>query len=238
MGKQRVISPLAQLIWQIQSHNGSVSAFDPQLAAAVKQALLGKSDLDRAFQTATGEAKIGFDEARQQLQKQKIESYANNDQYFSGNGLLRSGIYANQQGKVGTAYQDGLTQAAQRRQQMIGQATDARLSGYNQLQGMLEGAQGDSARRAQQDAQEAAQRAIQAQQAQQMAAIQQQALASQQSIAQQQLDFYRNAIAQSGTGSSGGYPTTPQAPNKGNTGSYGGLNYRGPGVIYRRMENY
>jgi hypothetical protein len=199
---KRTISPLAQLINQMQGKLGSVSGYDPQLAASIQQALYQKSDLDRGHSSATNEAKIGYDELAQALQEQKVRGYETNEGNFSGNGLLRSGIFATEQGKVGEEYQKGIVGAAQRRQQMIQQATDARLSGYNQISSMLAGAQGSAAQRAADAAKQREMQAIQTQQQQALLGIQKQGLAQQQSLAEQQLQLYREQMARTGTGQS------------------------------------
>lgn len=215
--KMRTISPLDALIAKMQGGNGATGHYDPGLAAAIQAAVLGKADIERAFGQTTEEAKIGFDEMRQQLQKQKVEGYENNEGNFSGNGLLRSGIFATEQGKVGTQFQEGLTAAAARRQAMIQNATNQRLSGLNQLQAGLAGAQASATERAQANAQAAAAQRLATQQAQQLAAIQQSGIANQQNIAQQQLELYRQQM--------------------GSTGQSGAKTMAGPSMIDKMREN-
>lgn len=232
--KERTISPLAQLLAQLQGQMGSVSNFDPLYAAAIKRALLSKSDLDRGYSTAAEEAKIGFDEARQMLQQQKVLGYENNEGNFSGNGLLRSGIFASEQGKVGENFQKGLTSAAQRRTSTINSAADARLSGYNQIQAGLEDAQAGSAVRASEAARQAELQKIATDQQNALLNIQRQGISQQQATAQQQLDLYRRQMQSTGTGS-----TVATWPNQPSRKPPPGVNnrFQGPGAaaIIRRL---
>lgn len=201
MATKRTISPLAQYIAQLQGGLGKNMGYDAQLAAAIQGAQLGKSDLDRAFGAATGEAKTAYEEMARQLQEQKVEGYEANEGQFSGNGLLRSGIFAGAQGEVGERYQEGITNAVKRRVGTVQGATDARLSGYNQIQAGLAGAQGAASARGAEAARQREMQRIQQQQQQSLLDIQRQGIAQQTSVANQQLQLYRDQIRRTGTGS-------------------------------------
>ncbi len=202
MATQRVISPLAQLINRMRGANGSNGRYDGQLGAAIQQAMYGKADMDRLYESTAQEAKIGFDEQRQQLQKAKVQGYGQNEEQFSANGLLHSGIFGMEQGKVAEQFQEGLTAAAARRQAAVQNAANQRLSGYNTLQGGLHSAEADASERAQERARQAAAQRLATQQAQQMQRIQAQGIADAKANAAAQLAFFQSSMG--GGGSSGG----------------------------------
>lgn len=215
-------NPLQTLAAKIAGNNGRSSSYDPILAAATRRSQAAISDIQRQFHTGSEEAKIGYDEERQGLQEQKIANYEQNTGNFAGRGLLRSGIFAMEQGKVGKNFQSGLTAAAERRQRTIQGLTNARLSGLNNIQSALEEAQGAAAERANQAAAREAQQAMATQQAQQLLAIQQQSMNDQRAIAQQQLAMYRSQMGSGGSSGGGGYGM-PAAPAQSSGGLFGRL---------------
>lgn len=165
---------IEDLINQIYAEQGGTSYFDAMLGAAIEQARLNVADIDRSYGRGIEESNILYDESARNLLKQRDDTYEQNRGQFAGQGILRSGIFANEQGRVGEAYQRDLTSAAQRRTSSQADLTNQRLSGYNQIQGGLRGAQAEAANRYQQQIQADAQRRLeaqfQAQQAQQAAA--------------------------------------------------------------------
>lgn len=192
-------NPIEDLINRIMGEQGQNDYFDAILAGAIDQARLNVADIDRSYGRGTEEAKIMYDEASRNLLRERDEGYDLNSGNFAGRGLLRSGIFATEQGKIGDAYQRGLTSAAQRRTSTLADLANQQLSGYNSVQGFLRGHQGEAISRA--DARRAAEaeRALQAQYREQEMAMQQRAMEQQMAIARQQL-----ALAGRGGGGGGG----------------------------------
>lgn len=184
------VNPVEALINKIYAEGSKQKYFDPSLAAAVNNARLGLADINRSYGRGVEEAGIGYDETARQLLKSRDENLKNNTGQFAGQGILKSGIFATEQGKVGENYQQGVTQAAQRKTSALQELANSRLAGYNELQRMLRTEQGSALNRAAAKRQEEANRKLEAyyrgvqqQMAQQALAVQKQQLAQQKALA-------------------------------------------------------
>lgn len=193
------VNPVEALINKIYAEQGKNNYFDAGLGAAIENARLGLADINRSYGRGTEEARISYDEAARNLLRQRDESYENNRGQFAGQGILRSGIFATEQGRVGEAYQRDLTGAAQRRTSMLENLANQRLSGYNELQRMLRGEQAGAVSRAEAKRQAEAQRRMEAYYREQQAAMQRQAM----EVQRQQL-LQQKALAGRGGGGGGG----------------------------------
>jgi len=232
------VNPVEALINRIAREQGKSGYFDPRLGAAIESARLGLADINRSYGRGTEEARIGYDEASRDLLKQRDETYEQNRGQFAGQGLIHSGIFATEQGKVGEAYQRGLTQAGQRRTSLLQDLANNRLSGYNELQRMLRGEQAGSAERAAQRRRDEAQRRIEAAYRAEQQRMAQAALAVQKQQLMQQRALAGRTGGGGGGGGGGGYyslqdlfpgmfraPIPPQkslkeyTPKKGSTGA-------------------
>lgn len=233
-------SPVEDLINRIYSEQGGNNYFDALLGSAIEQARLNLADVERTYGRGTEEAKILYDESSRNLLRERDEGYKDNSDTFAGKGLIRSGIFATEQGKIGDAYQRGLTSAAQRRTSMLENLSNSRLGGYNQIQGYLRGEQGGAVQRSQDRRAEEARLELERQFREQEMTMQQQAMDQQRSIAMQQLQLaQRSGGGMSGGGGGGGYytledlfpglnqPPQPKYPSPGNNYASRGKNIRG-----------
>lgn len=197
--------PVTNLINKIYAEQGKSKYFDAALGAAIENARYRLADLNRSYGSGVNEARIGYDEAARNLLKQRDEAYDQNSGQFAGQGILRSGIFATEQGKVGEAYQRSLTDAAQRRTQALQNLANSRLSGYNSIQGGLRTAQGAAITRAEQKRQQQAQQRIQAEYQAQQNRLAMQALQMQQQQMRQQIAMANRSGGGGGGGGGGGY---------------------------------
>lgn len=193
-------NPIEDLINRIMAEQGGNDYFDSQLAAAIDQSRLNVADINRTYGRGTEEAQIAYDEMARNLLRSRDEGYEANSGNFAGRGLLRSGIFATEQGKIGEAYQRDLTSAAQRRTSTLENLANQQLSGYNQIQGYLRGEQGGAIGRADERRASEAQRALESRYQQQQLEMQQQAMAQQAALMRQQL----SAASRGGGGGGGG----------------------------------
>lgn len=199
------VNPIEELINRIYAEQGSNNYWDAGLGAAVENARLSLADVNRGYGRGVEEAGISYNELARDLLRRRDESLEQNTGQFAGQGILRSGIFAKEQGRVGESYQRGLGDAATRRTSMLADLENNRLSGFNDIQRMLRGEQSNAVARAQQRRAEEAERQMQAQFQAQQLALQQQALENQRSQAEQQLALARSSGG--GGGGGGGYYT-------------------------------
>lgn len=194
------VNPVEALINKIYAEQGKNNYFDANLGAAIENARLGLADINRSYGRGTEETRIAYDEAARNLLRQRDDQYEHNRGQFAGQGILRSGIFAGEQGKVGEAYQRDLTGAAQRRTSGLENLANQRLSGYNELQRMLRGEQAGAVSRADAKRREEAQRRLEAHYRQQQTAMQQEAMR----VQKQQMEQQRALIGRGGGGGGGG----------------------------------
>lgn len=198
------VDPVTALINRIYAGQGRVKNFDPQLAASINTARTNLADINRSYNRGVLEAQVNYDETARNLLKQRDQAYDTNSNQFAGQGILRSGIFATEQGKVGEAYQNDLTGAANAKRAARENLISQRLSGYNQTTAALRNAQAAATARAAERRMKQAQDRIQAefQKRQQFMALV--AQNQQRQLLQQQLALSRQSIGGGGGGGGGG----------------------------------
>lgn len=194
------VNPVEALINKIYAEQGKNQYFDAGLGAAIENARLGLADINRSYGRGNEEARIAYDEAARNLLRMRDESYQTNRDQFAGQGILRSGIFATEQGKVGESYQRDLTGAAQRRTSALEDLSNQRLTGYNEIQRMLRGEQASAVTRADQKRREEAQRRLEAHYRAEQTRMQQEAMR----IQRQHMERQRAMIGRGGGGGGGG----------------------------------
>lgn len=187
-----------------REQGGKNNYFDAALGSAIEAARTGVADIDRAYTRGAEAVDTQYDEMQRDLLRSRDDTYKQNTGQFAGQGILKSGIFATEQGKVAEAYQRGLTDAAKRRTEGRQSLIDQRLSGYNALVGNLRNARSGAISRAVTRRQEAAQRKIEAEFRKRQAFMAQVAQNNARAILQQQLALARRPVGGGGGGGGGG----------------------------------
>lgn len=191
---------LTELINQINQGNAQGTPnFDPALNTAIQQILLRAADLDS--QLARGKTRLDSDYQMQEylLKRDMGQALDTLAQTTADRGLMRSGIYVEDQARTSQGYQDQLADAARRRAQALADLEQGYKSGRTELQAGLLGERQSSADRmaaarhqAQLEAQQAAYR--ENQMAMQRDYYAQQQELQRQGLTQQQ-DYYNRALS-------------------------------------------
>lgn len=212
------LDTLLEQIRQLQQGN----PYDSGLATALQQAQYQMSDLDRSYTRGVQDVESGHEQTTRQLGKDRDRGWEVNEGKFADSGLLHSGIFAGQQGKVGEAYETGLGSAVQRRLEGLNSMAENKRQGESGIQSMLVGAQSDYTAR-----QEAAARARAEAQAAKEAqdrqnALAQQAAAQQQALMQQMIAAQNSAQYGGGGAYGGGGQAAPEMQMTRDAGMMGG----------------
>lgn len=194
------VNPVEALINKIYKEAQGSKYWDSRLGGAVESARLSLSDINRMYNSGVNEANIGYDETSRDLLKNRDDTYRHNTNQFGSQGIIKSGIFAGEQGKVGEQYQKGLTQAAQRRTSAKANLADQRLAGYNEIQRVLRGEQSGAVERAALKRQQEAQRRLEAHYRKEQQRMAAEALR----IQKQQIAQQKALMSRSGGGGGGG----------------------------------
>lgn len=200
----RVTDRVTDLINSIYKAQGSNKYFDASLANTIAAGRRSLGDLNKRYTRGTEEARVGYDETARDLLQARDRQYEQNTGQFAGQGILRSGIFATEQGRVGEGYQRDLTSAAQRRQQALQALAEDRTSGVDTIVEGIRGANASAMARAAQRRQEAAQAKIEAEYRQRQAFLSIAAQQQQAALLRQQLALARRPPPVGGGGGGGG----------------------------------
>lgn len=215
-------SSLEALLKQIQKLQQG-APYDAGLATALQNAQYQMSDLDRSYTMGRSDVEKGYETGVRDLGIQRERNVKNTMGTFADRGTLHSGIHASAQGDVESDYQQGLTDAVERRLSGFRALDEARRESESGVQNMLVGAQQDYSRRQAEAAQAAA--ALKAQREAQEAENARAAAAAAQNAA-----MLRAIAAASGGGGGGGSGSGGGGVNR-YTGSTGGSRAPGTGEI-------
>lgn len=192
------------LINSIYAAQGKNKYFDSSLGNTIASSRRAMGDLNKRYTRGTEEARVGYDETARDLLQARDRQYEQNTGQMAGQGILRSGIYATEQGRIGEGYQRDLTSAAQRRQQQLQALAEDRNSGFDTIIEGLRGANTAAVQRAAAKRQQEAQAKIAAEFARRQAFLSIAAQNQQAALLRQQLALARRPVPVGGGGGGGG----------------------------------
>jgi hypothetical protein len=198
--------PLAKYLRDMQAQNGRWGTYDPTLASIIGQAQSGLASTNAQYARGVNSTKINYGRQKQRLAKVKDETLGANTNQFADQGILRSGIFATEQGQVGTAYQEDLTDLTADRTSKLTSLSDAKLAEQQRLRGMVSTGVADATRRQEDQRRQAAQEAAEAAHQQKMLELQRQQMEAQKAAAAAQLNAFRGSMGPTGQ-------AFPQPPN-------------------------
>jgi hypothetical protein len=188
----------------IYASAGKNKYYNPQLGNALTSARRGLANLNQRYRTGENEARVGYDETSRDLLQARDRQYEQNTGQFAGQGILRSGIFATEQGRVAEGYQRDLTAAAQRRQQALQALAEDRNAGIDSLMEGLRSANAGAAAAERERRQQAAAQKLEEEFRRRQAFMAVVAQNQQKAILQQQLALARRPIPVGGGGGGGG----------------------------------
>lgn len=202
-------TPLSKYLRDMQAQNGRWGHYDPTLASLIGQAQSGLASTNAQYSRGVNSTKIQYGRDKQRLAKVKDETLDSNANQMADQGILRSGIFATEQGKIGTAYQEDLTDLTANRTRTLSSLSDAKLAEQQRLRGMVSSGVAESSRRQEERQRAAAQEAAAAAHQQKMLELQRQQIEAQKAAAAAQLNAFRGGMGPTGQT----YPGGGQQPN-------------------------